>query len=190
MTIHDLIDNESFCKERPLILKEIIDLKKIHRLFLGEHATMLFESKRLVWWQIQEMLRIEQGGQEQALQELETYNPLVPDAHTLTATLMWEIANPEERKQYLKNILGIEHYIHLVFNNHFLPAHLIEFSHSYVPCPEKASSVYFIKFIFSEQARKDFAHHVPLVRINHPYYQVETEISSLLWESLKACLEI
>ena len=80
--------------------KNIVDFKKDRRVPLGPYATFYFESYETMLAQIQEMLYIEKGGDEQLKDELAAYNPLVPNGKELTATLMFEIDNPISRAAF------------------------------------------------------------------------------------------
>ena len=109
----DFMSNEEFCAERPRILQEIIALKNSRRVFLGQDMSLIFESPRLIWWQIQEILRVEQGDQEQLQEEWAVYRSLIPSEHFLTATMMIEINDPVIRKKTLRKRIGIEHQLFL-----------------------------------------------------------------------------
>jgi hypothetical protein len=109
----DFMSNEEFCAERPRILQEIIALKNSRRVFLGHDMSLIFESPRLIWWQIQEILRVEQGDQEQLHEEWAVYRSLMPSAHFLTATMMIEINDPVIRKKTLRKRIGIERQLFL-----------------------------------------------------------------------------
>ena len=73
--------------------------------------TLLFESRELLWWQIQEMVRVEKGGDPQIQEELEAYLPLIPDTHAFTATLMVEVADAAKRPAILAALTGLESHI-------------------------------------------------------------------------------
>lgn len=103
----NFMSNADFCQHRQEILQEIIALKKIRRVALGPDMTVLFEHPRFIWWQIQEMLRIENGSSEQLEEEWETYRPLLPTRDQITLTLMIEIDDPVARKKALSKRLGI-----------------------------------------------------------------------------------
>lgn len=104
---------DEFCARRPEILQEIIDLKQKRSLSLGPDMTVLFEHPQLVWWQIQEMVRIERGTPEQWLEEWEVYRHLLPETNRITVTLTIDIADPIRRKRALRQWIGIEKRISL-----------------------------------------------------------------------------
>ena len=90
----DLLPSDVYVKSRKQIRKDLVEFKKDRRIALGPYATFYFESFETMVAQVQEMLHIEKGGDEQLKDELIAYNPLVPKGKELTATLMFEIDNP------------------------------------------------------------------------------------------------
>src|SRR6202020_942339 len=82
--------------------------KKNRRVSVGPYATFYFENYDTMWLQVQEMLRIEKGGDEQLQDELRAYNPLLPQGNELVATLMFEIEDPAKRKTVLASIGGVQ----------------------------------------------------------------------------------
>ena len=104
----DIMPLNAYVKKRKELRKNIVNFKKDRRIALGPYATFYFESFETMLAQIQEMLYIEKGGDDQLKDELEAYNPLVPDGKELTATLMFEIDNPVSRATFLAKVGGIE----------------------------------------------------------------------------------
>ena len=104
----DIMPLDVYIKNRKELRKSIVEFKKDRRIALGPYATFYFESYETMLAQIQEMLYIEKGGDEQLIDELEAYNPLVPNGTELTATLMFEIDNPVSRATFLGKVGGIE----------------------------------------------------------------------------------
>ena len=90
----DIMPLEAYIKNRKELRKNIVNFKKDRRVALGPYATFYFESYETMLAQVQEMLYIEKGGEEQLKDELVAYNPLIPNGKELTATLMFEIDNP------------------------------------------------------------------------------------------------
>ena len=104
----DIMPLDVYTKNRKELRKNIVDFKKDRRVALGPYATFYFESYETMLAQVQEMLYIEKGGEEQLKDELAAYNPLVPNGKELTATLMFEIDNPVTRAAFLGKVGGIE----------------------------------------------------------------------------------
>ena len=108
----DLWSLEEYAIERARFRKQILEHKRIRRLTLGTHATLFFEDFKTIKYQIQEMLRIEKIFEPQAIdEEIEAYNPLIPDGTNWKATLMFEYPDPRERNQALTKMTGIEHHV-------------------------------------------------------------------------------
>ena len=129
--------------------------KKNRRLELGPYATFYFESFETMLGQIQEMLHIEKGGDEQLKDELAAYNPLVPKGNELVTTLMFEIDNPITRADFLGKVGGIEKKVYLKVGGESIKA-IPETDVDRTSAEGKASSVQFLHFIFSEKQIKKF----------------------------------
>ena len=109
----DLIPQEKYEKIRKKFRKELLSIKKNRRIPIGPHATFYFENFDTMLGQIQEMLYIEKGGDEQLKDELVAYNPLIPKGSELVATLMFEIDNPTLRLDFLNKVGGIEEKVYM-----------------------------------------------------------------------------
>jgi hypothetical protein len=141
----DLMSADVYAKSRKQIRKELVEFKINRRIALGPYATFYFESFETMVAQIQEMLHIEKGGDEQLKDELIAYNPLVPNGKELTATLMFEIDNPVSRSAFLGKVGGIEKKIFIKIDNDIIKA-LPEDDVERTSSEGKASSVQFIHF--------------------------------------------
>ena len=109
----DLLPLEVYSKNRKDLRKELLKFKKNRRVALGPYATFYFESYETMLGQIQEMLYIEKGGDDQLKDELSAYNPLIPKGKELVATLMFEIDNPISRADFLGKVGGIEENVYI-----------------------------------------------------------------------------
>jgi hypothetical protein len=104
-----LLTLEAYAKQRPGFRARVLAHKKPRTVQLGDHLTLLFEDELTVRYQIQEMLRIEKTFEEAGIQdELDAYNPLVPDGQNWKATLLVEYEDAEQRRQALARLQGIE----------------------------------------------------------------------------------
>ena len=112
----DLLDLNTYTKERKAIRSELVEMKKNRRVELGPHSTFYFENFFTMKAQIQEMLYIEKGGDEQLKDELDAYNPLIPQGNELVATFMFEIDNPITRKKVLSSLGNVENTIFISVN--------------------------------------------------------------------------
>jgi hypothetical protein len=105
----DLWSLEEYAEVRPTFRSEVLAHKKTRQVALGDHARLYFEDLLTIKYQIQEMLRIEKVFEADGImEELEAYNPLIPDGHNWKATFMIEYADPAERARRLAEMIGIE----------------------------------------------------------------------------------
>ncbi len=145
----DLIPEDIYSNSRKKIRKELVEFKKNRRIALGPYATFYFESFETMLAQVQEMLHIEKGGDEQLKDELTAYNPLIPNGKELTATLMFEIDNPVSRALFLGKVGGIEEKVFMKIDNEVIKA-VPEEDVDRTSAEGKASSVQFIHFKFND----------------------------------------
>ena len=155
VTKADLIPADEYAKNRKAYRKEIVSYKKDRRISLGPYANFYFESYETMKAQIQEMLHIEKGGDEQLKDELAAYNPLIPNGKELVATLMFEIDNPLSRAEFLNKVGGIEEKVFLKIGNEIIKS-IPEQDVDRTSTEGKASSVQFIHFEFSDEQVKKF----------------------------------
>ena len=151
----DLLEYSTYAKERRSIRKEVVQMKKNRRVELGPHSTFYFENFFTMKAQIQEMLYIEKGGDEQLKDELEAYNPLVPQGSELVATYMFEIDNPNTRKKVLSSLGNVENKLFISINGTKLYA-TPEEDVDRTDNSGKTSSVHFIHFKFSDKQIEEF----------------------------------
>ena len=187
VTKEDLIPADEYAKNRKAYRKEIVSYKKDRRVSLGPYANFYFESYETMKAQIQEMLHIEKGGDEQLKDELVAYNPLIPNGKELTATLMFEIDNPVSRSAFLSKVGGIEEKVFIKIDGEFIKASP-EKDVDRTSAEGKASSVQFIHFEFSDdQIQKFKSDGVGVeIGIDHKEYSHTTKLSLANISSLSA----
>ena len=151
----DLIAAEIYSENRKEIRKKLIEFKKNRRVVLGPYATFYFESFETMLSQIQEMLYIEKGGEQQLQDELDAYNPLIPKGKELVSTLMFEIDDPILRADFLGKVGGIEEKVYIKINEEKIKA-VAEKDVDRTSAEGKASSVQFLHFNFSDEQIKKF----------------------------------
>ena len=178
VTKSDLMPIEEYSKKRKTIRKEIVNYKKNRRIPLGPYANFYFESYETMKAQIQEMLYIEKGGDEQIKDELAAYNPLIPKGNELVATLMFEIDNPALRLDFLNKVGGIEEKVFIKIGKDKIIA-IPEKDLDRTSDEGKASSVQFIHFNFSEEQIKNFndINNEIIIGIDHKLYNHMSKIS-------------
>ena len=183
----DIMPLDVYTKNRKELRKNIVNFKKDRRIALGPYATFYFESYETMLAQVQEMLYIEKGGDEQLKDELVAYNPLIPNGKELTATLMFEIDNPVSRAAFLSKAGGIEEKIFIKIDGQSIKA-IPEEDVDRTSAEGKASSVQFIHFkLNDEQIEKFKSDGVEVeIGIDHKEYSHTTKLSSANLSSLAA----
>jgi hypothetical protein len=181
----DVIDIDSYIKDRESIKKRIKEHKSSRRVHVGPHATFYFESFDTMLYQVQEMLFIERGGREQLEDELKAYNPLIPNGQSLVATLMFEIDNPGVRKNFLNSIGGIEQNTFIQIQDQKIYSRA-ENDTNRTNEKGKASSVHFLHFEFDESKVKLFTDKNSEVSLgfDHENYHHISILSSIAKKSL------
>ena len=181
----DLFSLEEYAEQRSNIRKNVMDVKKLREVNLGEHIRLLFENHQTVQYQFQEMLRIEKIFEADGIQdELDVYNPLIPDGSNLKATMMIEYTDVVERTKALANLIGVEKSIYFQVGNH---------QNVYAICnedleretDEKTSSVHFMRFEFQQSMIVDFCKGAKIkIGVSHPNYNCEIIIEKKLQDEL------
>ena len=183
----DLMPAKIYAEARKKIRKDLVEFKKNRRIALGPYATFYFESFETMLAQVQEMLYIEKGGDEQLKDELIAYNPLVPNGKELVATLMFEIDNPVSRAAFLGKVGGIEEKIFIKIDNEVIKA-IPETDVDRTTAGGKASSVQFIHFkLTNEQIQKFKSNSADVdLGVDHNEYSHATKLSVNNINSLSA----
>ena len=182
---NDIMPLDIYTKQRKELRKNIVEFKKNRRIQLGPYATFYFESFETMLAQVQEMLYIEKGGDEQLKDELAAYNPLIPKGKELIATLMFEIDNPVSRAAFLSKVGGIEEKVFLKIDGDKIEA-IPEEDVDRTSAEGKASSVQFIHFKFSDQQIEKFKSNLSKVEIgiDHEGYSHTTKLGETTIKSL------
>ena len=185
----DIMPLEAYTKNRKELRKNIVNFKKDRRIALGPYATFYFESYETMLAQVQEMLYIEKGGDEQLKDELIAYNPLVPNGKELVATLMFEIDNPVSRAAFLGKVGGIEEKVFIKIDGEIIKA-IPEVDVDRTSANGKASSVQFVHFNLNDEQIKKFKSEGADVEIgmDHKEYSHTTKLSVESLSSLSADL--
>ena len=181
----DLAPAEIYSQNRKKYRKELVEFKKNRRVAIGPYATFYFESFETMLGQVQEMMHIEKGGDEQLKDELSAYNPLIPKGNELVATLMFEIDNPTLRMDFLNKVGGIEEKVYMLVGKEKVIA-IPEKDLDRTSAEGKASSVQFIHFNFSREQIKNFRNisYEIVVGIDHKFYNHMSKISEEVRSSL------
>ncbi|MBD1174007.1 DUF3501 family protein [Pelagibacterales bacterium SAG-MED01] len=181
----DIMPLDIYTKQRKALRKNIVEFKKNRRVSLGPYATFYFENYETMLAQVQEMLYIEKGGDEQLNDELIAYNPLIPNGQELIATLMFEIDNPVSRATFLGKVGGIEEKVFMKIDGEVVKA-VPEEDVDRTSAEGKASSVQFIHFKFNNKQIEKFQSNSLQIElgIDHEEYSHTTKLTDLTQKSL------
>ncbi|MBX3687203.1 MAG: DUF3501 family protein [Rhodocyclaceae bacterium] len=176
LTRNDLWSLEEYANRRAAFRAEVIAHKRLRTVHLGSNVTLLFEDEKTVRYQIQEMLRIERTFESAGIQdELDVYNPLIPDGCNLKATMLIEYPDPEERAQRLRKLRGIERQT-WVRADGFGKCFAIADEDLERENSEKTSSVHFLRFELTAEMCAALKAGAALgMGIDHEAYRVEIE---------------
>jgi hypothetical protein len=182
----DLFSLEEYSINRDSFRKKVLEEKQYRKVYIGEHVVLLFENKNTIQYQIQEMLRIEKIFDAEGIQEeLDAYNPLIPDGSNLKAVMLIEYPNVEERKEKLKILKGIEKKIWIKVGSHN-KVFAIADEDLEREDETKTSAVHYLRYEFSVSMINDWKNGSSIVMgIDHENYQSsETIITSDISSSL------
>lgn len=148
ITADDILPMEVYAADRKARRKALVDVKRHRRIEVGPVCTFYFENYETMWSQVQEMLYIEKGGDEQLKDELEAYNPLIPQGSELVATVMFEIDEPVRRATFLSKLGGVEETAFFQFDGETVES-TPEEDVDRTTADGKASAVQFMHFHFT-----------------------------------------
>ncbi len=181
----DLYSLEAYARIRPEFRARVMAHKKDRRVQIGEHAALYFEDALTMQYQVQEMLRIERIFEPEGIQaELDVYNPLIPDGMNWKATFMLEYEAPEERKQALAALIGVEKALWIQVRGcaKVRPVANEDLDRE---TEEKTSSVHFLRFeLDSEMAAAVKQGAQIKLGIDHTAYQGEVQLAAAVRDSL------
>ena len=190
MLTHDqLYSLEQYARVRPEFRAKVIAHKKNRIVPVGPHATLHFEDRLTMQYQVQEMLRLERMFEPELIQEeLDVYNPLIPDGSNWKATFMIEFPDEAERKVQLARLLGIEKAVWVQVAD-FARVTPIANEDLDRETEEKTASVHFLRFELTPEMCRAVKNGAAIrVGIDHPHYQAETTLVPAARDSLAADL--
>ena len=180
-----LLTLEAYARERADFRARVIEHKKHRTVQLGDSVMLIFEDELTIRYQIQEMLRVERIFEERGIQdEVETYNPLVPDGRNFKATMMLEYADPEERQRWLARLIGIEDKVWIQVRG-FERVVAIADEDLARENEQKTSSVHFLRFEFTDAMAGALKSGAGLcIGIDHPQYRTVLDVSAAVRDAL------
>jgi len=181
----DLYTLEAYARERPALRARVLAHKQTRTVHLGAYLTLLFEDRLTIQYQVREMLRIERIFEVAGIQdELDAYNPLVPDGGNLKATLLIEYADPAERARKLVELHGIERRITLSVGEQ-PPVVAIADEDLERSTDEKTSAVHFLRFELTPRQIADFKRGTSAtLAVDHPAYRERTTLGEAAIKAL------
>lgn len=174
LTRDDLYSLEEYAEIRPDFRARVMAHKRNRQVALGPNATLYFEDRLTMQYQVQEMLRIERIFESEGIrEELAAYNPLIPDGSNWKATFMIEYADPEARKAALGRMIGIEKRIWVQVAD-FEQVYPIANEDLERETEEKTSSVHFLRFELTPEMKQALKGGAALAMgVDHPEYRHE-----------------
>jgi uncharacterized protein DUF3501 len=155
LTRADILPAERYASERREHRRRISELKRRRRIEVGPFCTFYFESFDTMWHQVHEMLHIERGGEAQIKDEIDAYNPLIPQGEELVATVMVEIDDPGQRERALGRLGGVENHMFLSLAGERISG-LPDPTRENTSPEGKASAVQFVRFPLSAAQKAAF----------------------------------
>ncbi len=187
LTPADLYTLETYSRDRAAFRERVLAHKRLRTVHLGAHITLLFEDRLTIQYQVQEMLRIERIFETAGItEELDAYNPLIPDGTNLKATMLIEFADADERAKRLIEMHGVENKIAIGGDG-------LEFVFAIADedldrsTDEKTSAVHFMRFELPASHIAAFRRDGKIaVLVDHDAYRGETVLSSATVKALAA----
>ena len=187
LTQNDLLPLEQYARERTDFRTRVLAPKRDRKVRIGEHVTLLFEDRLTLQYQIQEMLRAEKIFEPEGIaEELDSYNPLIPDGSNLKCTMLIEYDDVEIRKRELLRLRNVEHEVRLLVEGH---APITAIADEDLPRSndEKTAAVHFLRFELDAAAVAGFKRGANLAfRIEHPNYRAQARLTEAQKKALIA----
>lgn len=186
----DLMSLEAYAEKRPEFRKQVLEHKKSRKIPLGNDTTLYFEDRLTIQYQIQEMLRIEKIFEPAGImEELDAYNPLIPDGKNWKATYMLEYPDPAIRQKKTAELIGIEDKVWAQVSDHEKVFAIADEDLERTD-EEKTSAVHFLRFELTEDMINDLKQGAPLrFGVSHELYNAETRVEENSAKSLIADLD-
>jgi len=176
ITRESLLSLEAYARERPAFRARVLAHKKLRTLHAGEYVTLILEDELTIRYQIQEMLRIERTFEEAGIQdELDAYNPLIPDGSNLKATMLIEYENAEERKFALARLTGVERCVFIEVEGF---PRVVAIADEDLPrsTEEKTAAVHFLRFELTSEMASALKRGARLgIGVDHPAYKAKID---------------
>ncbi|KAA6185260.1 DUF3501 family protein [Thiohalocapsa marina] len=190
LTRADLLGLEQYAEQRAQIRAEVMAHKKNRRVPVGPHATLYFEDRLTMRYQVQEVLRAERIFEAAGIQqELDAYNPLIPDGCNWKASFMLEFCDPDQGRDALARLAGIEDRVWVQISGQ---PRVLAIADEDIErtTDEKTSAVHFLRFeLTTDMAAAVKAGTVVRLGIDHPAYRHQSELTTAACRSLARDLD-
>jgi hypothetical protein len=182
LRLEDIADLRAYERERPELQREVFEAKRLRRVAVGPIMSLVFENALTVRYQVQEMARVEKlSTDQQILDELKVYNPLIPDPGQLSATLFLELTDEESLREWLPKLVGIERALVLEIGPGEHPGRarsVPEEGHAgQLTREDVTSSVHYVRFGLSPAEVELFGQGPVVLASDHPAYSARVELS-------------
>jgi hypothetical protein len=171
-----LMTLEAYAKARKEFRSRVIAHKKPRTVHLGDHLTLVFEDELTIRYQVQEMLRVEKIFEQEAIQdEIDAYNPLIPDGRNFKATMLIEYEDENERRSALAKLKGLEDRAWVRVEG-CAPVYAVADEDLERENEEKTSSVHFLRFELTREMVESLKYGVGLaIGVDHPHYSARLD---------------
>jgi hypothetical protein len=182
LRLEDIADLRAYERERPDLQQQVFEAKRLRRVAVGPIMSLVFENALTVRYQVQEMARVEKlATDEQILDELKVYNPLIPDPGELSATLFLELTDEASLREWLPKLIGIERSLVLEIGGGDHPAQarsVPEEAHAgLLTRGDVTSSVHYVRFELCAAEVELFTAGPVVLASDHPAYDARVELS-------------
>jgi hypothetical protein len=173
ITRDSLMTLEAYAGARNEFRARVMAHKKNRMLQLGANVTLIFEDELTIRYQVQEMLRVERIFEEEGIEdELDAYNPLIPDGSNWKATMLIEYPGVDQRKEMLEKLIGIEDKVWVKVEGH-QRVYAIADEDLERENADKTSAVHFLRFELPAEMAESLKRGASLsAGIDHPHYSV------------------
>ena len=180
LTLTDIADVRAYEREREEFRPHVIELKRRRRVHVGPVVTFLFETRDTIRFQIQEMARIEKLTTDDAIQvELDIYNPMVPEAGQVCATMFIELTNNDEMREWLPKLVNIERSVLIEVPNGDQVRCIVDEQHEQgLTRDTVTAAVHYLRWEFSPEQVESFASGPVALVIDHPAYVEQVELGN------------
>ena len=180
LSLGDIADVRAYERERAEFRDQVLELRRVRRVAVGTIITLSFESRETIRYQIQEMARVEKLMTDDDIQnEIDTYNPLIPEPGQLCATMFIEVTSDDSMREWLPRLVGIERHVVIRLPDGSEVRSYPEAQHaSQLTRANITSAVHYLQFAFEPAQIQALAQGSALLLIDHPAYLEANELTA------------